>query len=122
MCVCVYRMYSKLTSVINLYHIQLTPCSKLVITTLRLPLLAGIKQGGASKLRLSIITGFNCCVTIVSYCLKNAPTFSHCGNIKNAKLLWCYVVPLCDYFQKFRRHDDLSNRRKPLIQKRKTER
>jgi hypothetical protein len=70
---CVSSMYSNLTSVSNLYHIQSMSCSKLGKTKLRLILLASLKHGGATKWRVTIITGFNCCVAIARNCCKNAP-------------------------------------------------
>ena len=47
-------------------------------------MLAGQKHGGATKLKVPIITSFNCCVAIARNCYKIAPTVSHIGNAKNA--------------------------------------
>ena len=112
-------MYSNLTSVSNLYHIQSKSCSKSGRTTLRLIVLEGQKHGGATKLRVPVITGFNCCVSIASNCCKNAPTVSHSGNTKNAYLLRCDAVSSRDSFRNLRKHEDLSNHRKSLIEQKK---
>jgi hypothetical protein len=59
-------------------------CGKLGRTKLGLIVLAGLKHGVAAKLKVPIITGFNCCVVIARNCCKNASTDYYSGNPKNA--------------------------------------
>jgi hypothetical protein len=72
-------MYSNFTSIINIYHIQSLSCSKLGRTAFRLIVLADQKAREATKLRVPIITGFNCCFGIARNCCKSRPTDSHSG-------------------------------------------
>ena len=87
-------------------------CSMLERTTLRL----GLKCGGVTKLRVPIITGFNCCVVFARNCSKNAPTVCHSGNTKNAYLLRWDAVSLRDSFTNLRRHEDILNHRETIIE------
>jgi hypothetical protein len=98
-------MHSNLTFVSNLHHIQSMKSSKSGRTKLRLIVLVGLKQRGATKLRLPINTGFNFCVAIARNGCKSAPTNSHSGNTKNAYLLEGDAVSLRDSVQKIRRHE-----------------
>jgi hypothetical protein len=72
-CLCVFRMYSNLTSVINLYHIQSMSYGILGTTIPMLILLVGLKHRGATKRRAPLVTGFICCVAIARNCCKNEP-------------------------------------------------
>ena len=72
---CVFRMYSKLTSDIKLYRIQSMSCSKSRRTTPGFLVLAGLKQGGATKWRVRIVTGFNCFVPLQGTATKVRPQF-----------------------------------------------
>ena len=62
---------------------QSMSCSKSGRTKLRFTLLSGLKHGGATKWRVTILRGFNYCVAIARNYSKNAPTFSNSFNTKN---------------------------------------
>ena len=73
MCVCVFRLYSNLTSDINLYYICSMLCNMSGRTTLRIIMLAGLKHGEATKLRVRVIKGFNCVVRSQGIAAKMHP-------------------------------------------------
>ena len=64
-----------MTSVINLAIVQSMSCSKAGRTTLRLIVLAGIKHGGTTKWRVTIITSFNYCDRSQGIVAKMHPQF-----------------------------------------------
>jgi hypothetical protein len=94
MCVVSVRMYSNLTSDINLYHIQSTSCSKSGRTTLRLIVLEGLKNGGSKKLRLPIVTGSNSFVRSQGIATKMHPHFLTVV-ILRIHIFWGVMLCLC---------------------------
>jgi hypothetical protein len=91
---CVIRMCSDVTPVINIYHIQSLSCSKSGRTTLRLIGLAGLIHWVTAIRRVPPVTSFNCCVVMSRNRNKNAPTISQ-GGILWMRNFWGVMLCRC---------------------------